>query len=218
MNHFPSRVMHLLAIAMGVSILAGLGLNGLSLLFFDRTPLLTISAFMIFIGAFLNAMILWMLHQYSRLPSSWFSQLILATGIGGSLIVLIGATNDFINSVAGYDLITWFPLSQSIIVVGYGFVGIWLLLLNIHARIHHLWTPRLVWLGMIAGMIMAVGLFALPRVFIPAVSLNHEPVPEIGELIGFVGWILIYPIWSIWFGRVAMKDHHGNPHVRNLAQ
>lgn len=217
MNNSPSRAIRLLAIAFGVSILSGLGLTCLSFLFFDRNPLLTISAFMILMGTLLNLILLWMLHQDVRVQSIRFRQLILTTGVVGSPIALIGATNDFVNAVAGYDLIIWFPLSQSIIVTGYGFVGIWLLLLNSHAQIHDLWSHRLAWLGIITGMIMAVGLLATPRVFIPSVSLNHEPVPEIGELIGYVGWMLIYPIWSIWFGRVAIKGQHEDPQVRSLA-
>jgi hypothetical protein len=63
---------------------------------------------------------------------------------------------------------------------------------------------------------MAVGLFAIPRVFIPSVSLNHEPVPEIGELVGYAGWMLIYPIWSIWFSRIAVKDQQAGQHLRSF--
>ncbi len=186
---------------MGVSILTALGLSGLSLLFY---PLLTPSAFLILIGSILNLVVLWVAHQHPRLSSFRFGWLTWTIGPAGALIAVIGAANDFINSVTGHALILWYPLSQSIVGLGYGLVGIWLLALNYQARIENLWSACLAWLGAITGVIMAVGLFAIPRIFIPAVALYHEPLPEITGWIGAVGWMLLYPFWSISLSRVGM--------------
>jgi len=209
MNQSPSRVMPLLASATGVSILSALGLMGLSLLFFQWNPLLTLSALMILIASILNLMLLWVTHQHPHLSSSRFSQLTWAIGMAGSLIALIGAANDYLNSVAGHALILWYPLSQSIVVLGYGLVGIWLLALNYRARTGDLWPSRLASLGAITGIIMATGLFAIPRIFIPAVALNHEPLPEIAGWLGTVGWMLLYPLWSIGLGRAGIDRSEG---------
>jgi len=209
------RGMPFLARAMGVSILTALGLKGLSLLFY---PLLTLSAFMILIGAILNLMFLWATYQHPRLSSSPLRLVASIVGMAGSFNALIGATNDFINSVAGHALILWYPLSQSIVVLGYGLVGIWLLALNYQTRIEDLWPSRLAWLGVVTGVIMATGLFALPRIFIPAVALYHEPLPEIGELIGSVGWMFLYPLWSVRLGRAAWKEPDGDLRLRNSIQ
>lgn len=201
MNQSLPRVMSLLASAMGVSILTALVLRGLSLLFY---PLLTFSAFMILIASILNLMLLWTTRQQPHFSASCFGQLTWYIGMAGALIALLGATNDFIDSAAGHALILWYPFSQSIVVLGYGLVGIWLLTLNYQARIEDLWSSRLAWLGAITGVIMAIGLFSLPRIFIPAVALYHEPLPEIAGWLGAVGWMLLYPIWSIGLGRAEM--------------
>jgi hypothetical protein len=63
---------------------------------------------------------------------------------------------------------------------------------------------------------MAIGLFALPRVFIPYVSLYHQLIPELGELVGNLGWMILYPIWSIWFGRVAVQGQSGGQGIRSF--
>jgi len=135
----------------------------------------------------------------------------------GSFIVFIGSALDFLCAILGHSFDT-IPLSQtrSIIVVGYAFLGIWLLLLNYDARFHDTWLRHLAWLGVMAGIIMATGLLALPRIFVPYISLYHEPVPEIGELLGDVGWMLFYPIWCIWFGYVCLKDQYGGQHLQSF--
>jgi hypothetical protein len=212
----PLSGVHRLALAIGGSILTALLFYVLSWFFYDRNPFLRVSTFMTFSAACLNAILIWRLQSQVRAPSSQFGRVLLMIGMIGAFIAVIGATNDFLNSMVGHDLIIWFPLSQSIIVVGYGFIGIWLLLLNDNARRQATWPNRLAWLGIFTGIILAVGLLAIPRIFIPWVSLNHELVPEIGELIGYVGWMLIYPLWSIWFGCAGLNDKHEDPHVRSF--
>jgi len=216
---FP-RGVGLLTIIIGVDIFIGFLLYGLSFRAFDRMPLLTISAFLITIGALLNIMLVWIFHPYVRARSPWFSQLVLITGTTGSLIVFIGAAFDFLDTIVGHALIILFPLSQtrSIIVVGYAFIGIWLLLLNYHARVHDTWSPGLTWLGIIAGTIMTLGLLAAPRVFIPYVSLYHRPVPEIAEIVGDLGWKFLYPFWSIWTGYVFLNGRHSDQHLEGFAR
>jgi hypothetical protein len=215
MNKSISGVAPRLALAIGISILIALLFYSLSWLFYDRNPFLRVSAFMILIAACLNPILVWSL-QHHRTSSSLFGPTILIIAMIGALIAWIGATNDFLNSIVGYDLIIWFPLSQSIIVIGYGLIGIWLLLLSYQARMQDAWSRRLAWLGILSGLIMAVGLLAIPRIFIPWVSLNHEPVPEIGELIGYAGWMLFYPIWSIWFGSFEVTDRHRDRKLHNF--
>jgi len=224
MNNSSSRTIGWIAILIGITSFMGLtaygmaGLSGLTSYIltmrpFNMTPILSITpllamrAFLILIGLFLNLRFIWMIYLDFRTKSSWFSLFLLMTGMLGSFLVLIGSAFELLNRIVGHNLIIWFPLGQtlSIIVVGYGFIGVWLLLLNYQARLHDVWPRPLGWMGIIAGIIMAIGLWAIPRVFIPYVSLSHLIVPELGELVGSIGWMIFYPVWCIWFGFVYLK-------------
>jgi hypothetical protein len=235
MNNSYSRSIGLMALSIGITSFMGLtayGMAGFGVLtsyiltmrpfnltpLLSTTPLLAIRAFVILIGVLLNLRFIWMIYLDFRTKSPWFSLFLLMTGMIGSFIVLIGSAFELLNNIVGHSLIIWFPLSQtlSIIVVGYGFIGIWLLLLNYQARLHNAWPRRLVWMGIIAGTIMAIGLLAIPRIFIPYVSLYHLIVPELGELVGHLGWMFFYPIWCVWFGFVYLKGMYGGEHIQGF--
>jgi len=212
----PSK--NLVAIALGVLILIETVFSWLGFRVFGPTTLWTGRAFIITVGTLLNMILIWLIHREFPPALSWFSQLVFFIGTLGSLLALIGSSFDLLNAMVGHSLIIWFPLSQtpSIIVFGYGIVGIWLVLLNFDARVQAAWPARVAWLGMISGVIMAIGLFALPRIFIPYVSLSHQLVPELAELVGTLGWMIVYPIWSIWFGSVATKDPSRGQQLQGL--
>lgn len=234
MNNSYSRSIGLMAISIGITSFMGLitySMAGFGVLtsyiltmrpfnmtpLLSITPLLAIRAFMILIGALLNLRFVWLIYLDFRTQSHWFSLFMLISGMIGSFIVFIGSAVDFLNTIAGHDLIIWFPLSQSIIVVGYAFLGLWLLLLNYQARFHDTWSHGLAWLGIIAGTIMTIGVLAIPRVFSTSVTLNHELVPELGELVGILGWMFFYPIWCIWFGFGYLKGMYSDQHLQGFA-
>jgi len=236
MNNSSSRTIGWIAIFIGITSFIGLitfGMAGFGVLtsyiltmrpfnmtpIFSLTPLLVMRAFLILIGIFLNLRFIWMIYLDFRTKSNWLSQFILVIGMIGSFIVLIGSAFELLNNIVGHDLIIWFPLSQTltIIVVGYGFIGVWLLSENYQARLHNAWPRGLGWLGIIAGIIMAIGLLAIPSIFIPYVSLYHLIVPELGELVGSIGWMFFYPIWCIWFGFVYLKAPNDSSHLQGFA-
>ena len=218
MDKSKSPAIHLVAIALGISLLTGTIFHRLSFRVFDPTPVWISRAFIILVGTILTMILVWMVHRELRQEPSLFHVPVFLIGMPGSIVALIGSSFDLLNAIAGHALIIWFPLSQtqSIIAVGYGFIGIWLLLLNFHSRLLGLWSTGLTWLGMISGLLMAMGLFAIPRVFIPYVSLYHQLVPELGEVVGNWGWMIIYPIWSIWFGSLEVMDRHGDRELHNF--
>lgn len=209
MNNLLSRSIGWLSTVIGISTLMGIVFYWSSFHIFNGTLLLMISTFMIAIGALLNIMLVQKLHLNFRAQSPRFSKFVLLAGMLGSLIALIGSALDLLSAILGHSFDV-FPLSQtrSILVVGFAFIGIWLLLLNYDARFYDLWPRGLAWSGVMAGLIMMTGLLALPRLFIPYVSLYHEIIPEFGELLGNVGWMACYPIWCLWFGYVCLKGRH----------
>jgi hypothetical protein len=216
MNNSPSRFLGLLAVINGIDILVGIVFYELSFHVNNRTLLLTMGAFLILIGALLNPALVSRLYRHFGAEPKWSSRFLLITGMIGSIIALIGSGFDFLNTIVGHNLVILYPLSQtqSIITIGYAFLGIWLLLLNGQAGLHIAASRRLTSLGIITGTIMAVGLLAIPKVFIPYVALYHQPLPELGEIVGSLGWRLLYPTWSIWFGSVLGKGQYGSQHLQ----
>jgi hypothetical protein len=97
------------------------------------------------------------------------------------------------------------------ITAGYGIMGVWLLAINMEAGVQGTWPRPLIWFGIVTGTIMAVGLLAIPKVFIPYVSLYHHLVPELGELTGNLGWRFLYPAWVTWLGGVLQKSQYDGP-------
>src|SRR5215207_881233 len=189
MNNSFSRTIGWIAILIGITSFIGLityGMAGFGVLTsyiltmrpFNMTPILSITpllamrAFLILIGLFLNLRFMWMIYLDFRAKSPRFSPFLLMIGMIGLFFVLIGSAFELLNRIVGHNLIIWFPLGQtlSIIVVGYGFIGVWLLSQNYQAQLRDAWPRGLGWMGIIAGIIMAIGLWAIPRVFIPYVS------------------------------------------------
>jgi hypothetical protein len=56
-------------------------------------------------------------------------------------------------------------------------------------------------MGFLAGAVMMLGIAAFPGILL---SANTErSAPWISRYIGragYLGWLLLYPIWCIWFG------------------
>jgi hypothetical protein len=89
--------------------------------------------------------------------------------------------------------------------VGFGLIGLWVVALNLELRSRPGWASRLPQLGLVAGVIMVIGLLA-------GLGLTDgvHPVSSAAwhEWIGLSAWLstyIFYPIWAIWFGRVLLR-------------
>jgi len=67
---------------------------------------------------------------------------------------------------------------------GYGLIGIWLIIIIIQANQTKVWPNHLIGLGLFTGVIMISGL------------AGNSPL----------GFVFLYPIWSIWLGRHILKN------------
>ena len=91
-------------------------------------------------------------------------------------------------------------------------VGLWVIALNRAPQAQTGWPRRLTRLGLAAGVIMAIGLlagFGLPS---GVHSMSSAAWYEWVGLCGWLGRYVLYPIWSIWFGRLLLRT--GAPIVR----
>ena len=89
---------------------------------------------------------------------------------------------------------------------GYALVGLWLLGLNYFAQRTDRWPRRLARFGLITGAMMAVGMLTGPgivgRVDDPGLAPWFVSVAQVASL----GWLLLYPIWTIWLGRLLLMN------------
>jgi hypothetical protein len=196
-NNLPSRTIGWLAVAVGGVILIG----DISLILF-----FTIGAFFgtfndlcIAFAAILSVLLAWMLYPAQRAYSPRLSQSLLTAAIVGALVAFVGSVF-VIFDVTGYFL------AGLMNFFGYGLVGLWLLGMNYLARRMDRWPRRLFQFGLASGASMAIGLLTGPgivgRVDDPDLAPWFIYVAPVASL----GWLLLYPIWSIWLGRLLLSN------------
>jgi hypothetical protein len=196
-NNFPSRTLGWLAIAIGGVALVGV--VSLILFFTFGGFFGTLNDLCIAIEAILSALLAWMLFPAHRALSPRSSQFMLAAALAGALVAFIGSV------FVIFDITGWF-LAGLMNFFGYALVGLWLLGLNYLARRMDGWPRRLIQFGLVSGASMAIGLLTGPgmvgRVDDPELAPWFWYVAPVASL----GWLLLYPIWSIWLGRLLLMN------------
>jgi len=196
-NNFPSRTLGWLAIAIGGVILIG---DVSLILFFTVGGFFgTFNDLCIAFAAILSALLAWMLYPAHRALSPRLSQFLLSAALVGALVASIGS------AFVIFDITGWF-LAGLMNFFGYALVGLWLLGLNYFAKRKSTWPRYLVQFGLVSGAIMAIGLLTGPgivgRVDDPELAPWFVYVAPVASL----GWLLLYPIWSIWLGRLLLRN------------
>ena len=196
-NNSPSRTVVWLAIATGGVILIG----DISLMLF-----FTIGGFFgtfndlcVAFAAILSGLLSWILYPANRAYSPRLSQLLLTAALVGAIVAFIGS------AFVIFDITGWF-LAGLMNFFGYALVGLWLLGLNYLARRMDRWPRRLIQFGLVSGAFMAIGLLTGPGI------VGRVDDPELAPWFWYVapvaslGWLLLYPTWSIWLGRLLLMN------------
>jgi hypothetical protein len=196
-NNFPSRTLGWLAIAIGGVTL--IGVVSLFLFFTFGKFFGTLNDLCVAIEAILSALLAWMLYPAHRALSPRLSRFVLTAALVGALVVSIGS------AFVVFDITGWF-FAGLMNFFGYALVGLWLLGLNYFAQRMDRWPRRLVQFGLVSGTIMAIGLLTSPGI------VGRVDDPELAPWFWYVapvaslGWLLFYPIWSIWLGRFLLTN------------
>ena len=197
-NNLPARTLGWLAVGVGGVILIG---DVSLILFFTIGSFFgTFNDLCVASGAILSALLAWKLYPAHRAYSPRLGQILLTAALVGALIASIGS------AFVIFDITGWF-LAGLMNFFGYALVGLWLLGLNYYfAQRRNGWPRRLVQFGLVGGASMAVGLLTGPgivgRVDDPALAPWFVYVAPVASL----GWLLLYPIWSIWLGRLLLSN------------
>ncbi len=147
----------------------------------------------IFIGV--SSLILaWMLFAEHHSRSPLVSHIALAIALIGTVFAIIGS----ILAISGrtdYVLAGWYS------GIGNALIGLWLAAFC-YSLLHVEVIPgSLVIFGIIAGAIMAIGLFGIPGIISKIDSMESLPWYLYVAFFGWLGTYILYPIWTIWLGR-----------------
>jgi hypothetical protein len=198
-NNFPSRTLGWLAIAIGgVTLIGAVSL----ILFFTFSAFFgTLSDLCIALEAILSALLAWMLYPSHRAQAPRLSQFLLTAALVGALVAFIGS------AFVIFDITGWY-LAGLMNFFGYALVGLWLLGLNYYfaQRRDTRWPRRFVQFGLVSGAIMAIGLLTGPGIVGRVDDPELAPWFVNGAQVASLGWLLLYPIWSIWLGRLLLTN------------
>lgn len=195
-SNFPSLTVGWVAIATGV---AGLLALAFIILFFTvGQPFGTLNDICIGLTAILSVVLVWMLYPGHHAQSPLLSQVTLVIAILGALLVMVGSALA-ISGVKG-----WF-LSGLYMAAGNAMIGLWLLGLNYSALRDNFLPHSLVIFGLISGVILALGLVTIPGIF-RGIDTQEYELTIVNYLwwAGSLGYLALYPIWCILFGRTLL--------------
>jgi hypothetical protein len=187
-----------LAIVTGVAGLLALAL--LILLFVVGQPFGTLNDIFIALTAILSAGLAWVLYSQHQAHSSGLSQIGLVLALVGAAVVAIGSVL-VVLGIAG-----WF-LAGLYMAAGNALIGVWVLTLNCAARQSNSLPDNLAIFGIVVGIVMILGLAAMPGIFSRMDSWDAAPwyVSYIGQS-GALGYLVLYPIWCVWLGRTLLPQ------------
>ena len=194
-DSFSSSTVGWLAVTAGAAGLAGL----LFIILFFKVgqPFGTLNDVCIGLAAILSGILAWLLYPAHHAQSPQLSQFALAAVLAGALVVVAGSVL-VISGVKG-----WF-LSGLYMTAGNALIGLWLAGLTYSALHTSSWPHGLAVFGLVAGVIMAVGLVSVPGILRGVDAQASAPWYVNAGYVGGLGWMLLYPAWCIWLGRFLL--------------
>jgi hypothetical protein len=185
-------------VAIATGVVALIGLAFIILFFTVGQPFGTLNDICIGLAAILSGVLAWMLYPEHHAQSPLLSQVVLIVALAGGLVVAIGS------ALVIFGVTGWF-LAGLYMAAGNALIGLWLLGLNYSAQHGNSWPLSLAIFGLVIGVIMALGLVAVPGIFSGVDSQETAPwiINYVGQA-GGLGWLVLYPIWCILLGRILL--------------
>jgi hypothetical protein len=124
----------------------------------------------------------------------------------GLILALIGAAVVPVGSALVVSGRTGWFRAGFYTAAGFGAIGLWLVILNLVAQQGDGWSQSLVTAGLVVGGLMALGLVAIPGILSSIDSWGSSPwyVRYVGMAASSLGWLILYPLWCIWLGRMFL--------------
>jgi len=145
-----------------------------------------------------SVLLAWMLYPEHRARSPVMSQTALILAVTGAISTIVGSVL-IIFDFTGFVLAGWYT------ALGNALIGLWLASFCYAMQRSDKYPHNLVTFGLVVGIIMALGLFSIPGILTGVDSMDSLPWYLLAGFLGFIGTYLLYPIWTIWFGKIAIK-------------
>lgn len=147
----------------------------------------------------LSVALAWMLYSEFHTRSPWMSQVTLVLVVVGAVFTIIGSAL----IIFGY---TDFVLAGWYTGVGNALIGLWLAALCYSLLSVDNLPHSLVVYGIVVGAFMTMGLLGIPGILARVDTMESLPWYLGASYLGFLGTYVLYPIWTIWFGRILLRQ------------
>ena len=144
-----------------------------------------------------SVVLAWMFYAEHHAKSPLMSQIGLFLAVVGAIFTIIGS----ILIIYGY---TDFVLAGWYTGIGNALIGLWLAAFCYSMLGGDTIPHNQVVFGIIVGAFMAVGLIGIPGIFAGIDSMESMPWYLYVAFFGYLGTYILYPIWTIWFGRILL--------------
>ena len=145
-----------------------------------------------------SAVLVWMLYAELHARSPWMSQVGLALAAVGAIFTIIGS----VLIIFGY---TDFVLAGWYTGIGNALIGLWLAVFCTSMLSGGTLPHNLVVFGLVAGGFMVMGLLGIPGILARVDTMESLPWYLGAAYLGFLGTYILYPIWTIWLGRILLS-------------
>ena len=185
-------------LAVAVGAVALISVASLALFFAVGKPFGAINDWTVGLAGLLSGLLALAVGSRHRAGASAAATVLTGAAVVGAVIVVTGAAL-VISQTTG------FMLAGLVESLGYALIGLWLIAVNRSTGSALGWARGLRNLGLVAGMVMAIGLVAAPGILMGIDDADTAPGWVWIAFIGWLGIFFLYPIWSLWFGNVLRR-------------
>jgi hypothetical protein len=196
MNNYSSITVGLVAITTGFSAI--LAVIFLTLMATVNMSFGTVNDVFNSVIGISSAVLAWMLYAEHHAKSPLMSQIALSLAVVGAIFTIVGS----ILIIYGF---TDFVLAGWYTGIGNALIGVWLVAFCYSMQRGDALPHNLIMFGFVVGAFMAVGLIGIPGIFAGIDSMESMPWYLYIAFFGYLGTYILYPIWTIWLGRLILS-------------
>jgi hypothetical protein len=145
-----------------------------------------------------SVVLAWMLYAEHHAKSPLMSQIGLFLAVAGAIFTIVGSVL-IIFGFTDFVLAGWYT------GIGNALIGLWLVAFCTSMQHGDTLPDNLVIFGLVVGAFMAVGLIGIPGIFAGIDSMESMPWYLYIAFFGWLGTYILYPIWTIWLGRIFLS-------------